>query len=1087
MESESPSPPVSPVLVPGEGEEPVLRLLESITDGFFALDAAWRFTFVNDAGKRILAPHLVDPAELLGHDYWEAFPSARGTLVDLEFHRAVREGVAVEFEEFYPPWSRWFSVRAYPIRDGGLSVYFRDVTEERHAAEALRASEERYRSLFNSIDEGFCVLEMLWDEHGRASDYRFVEVNPAFERQTDLREPVGRTARELIPNLESQWFEIYGRVARTGEASRFLQRSEAMGRWFDVYAFPTGTGVPRNVALLFRDITERRRAEAELIRLGSESRARLSELQTLLDVLPIGIGIALDRQCSNIQFNPAFARILGIHVDGRAPKTSLADEERKNFRVIDDAGNELRGEELPMQVAAREGREVHEREINVVHVDGRMVRLLEYAAPLFDEKGQPRGSVGAFVDITERRQSEQRQRFLVSLDDAVRPLGDPEEIVSVAARLLGEHLHVDRCAYADVEPDQDTFNLTGNYIRDVPSIVGRYTFTQFGAEVLRLMRANQPYAVEDIETHQPAPADLSAYKATQIRAVICVPLHKGGRFVAAMAVHQKTPRLWSGEEVALVLHVANRCWEALERAKVTRVMEESEERFRTLADNIAQLAWMADAEGWIFWYNRRWFDYTGTTLEEMQGWGWEKVHHPEHIARVVEKWGRHLAAGEGWEDTFPLRGADGHYRWFLSRAFPIRDAHGKVLRWFGTNTDVTEQRAAADALARAKEEAEAASRAKDEFLAVLSHELRTPLTPVLLSAAALQDDEQLSADVRSQLAMMRRNIELEARLIDDLLDLTRITRGKLTLRIEECDVHSLLALALEIVRDEALARGLRLAYDLKARRTQLRCDPARIQQVFWNLFNNAVKYTPRGGSITVHSEDHASGVAIAVSDSGIGIAHDSLDRIFLPFEQAGLANNHRFGGLGLGLSISKTIVELHGGRISAESGGPNCGATFRVELPSERPSREGPVIFEVPDAAASAAVPPKAPPMRLLLVEDHEPTLAILARLLTRDGHAVATATTVAAARELAEHQRFDAVVSDIGLPDGTGHDLMKGLRASFQLSGSALTGYGMEEDQRRSEEAGFLFHLTKPVELAQLRRALAQLALPSPSNASPQ
>jgi PAS domain S-box-containing protein len=318
-----------------------------------------------------------------------------------------------------------------------------------------------------------------------------------------------------------------------------------------------------------------------------------------------------------------------------------------------------------------------------------------------------------------------------------------------------------------------------------------------------------------------------------------------------MAVHQNEPRRWTGAEVSLILEVANRCWEALERARVTRVLEESEERFRTLADNIAQLAWMAEASGWIFWYNRRWFEYTGTTLEQMQGWGWSRVHHPEHIQRVMEKWNARLAAGEGWEDTFPLRRMDGEYRWFLSRAVPIRDAQGKVLRWFGTNTDVTEQRAAAEALARAKDEAEAANRAKDDFLATLSHELRTPLTPVLLSAAAMQEDEQLPVDARAQLAMMRRNIELEARLIDDLLDLTRISRGKLTVRMQQCEVHALMQLALEIVRTEAEAKGLVLRLQLKATLTRFDGDPARIQQVFWNLLKNAVKFTAPGGTITI--------------------------------------------------------------------------------------------------------------------------------------------------------------------------------------------------------------------------------------------
>ena len=224
--------------------------------------------------------------------------------------------------------------------------------------------------------------------------------------------------------------------------------------------------------------------------------------------------------------------------------------------------------------------------------------------------------------------------------------------------------------------------------------------------------------------------------------------------------------------------------------KQVDAVRESEERFHTLADNISQLAWMADAQGWIYWYNQRWFDYTGTTLEEMQGWGWKQVHHPDHVERVVQRIQQSWDSGEAWEDTFPLRGKDGEYRWFLSRALPICDATGKIVRWFGTNTDVTDQRATEEALDMAREAAETANRAKDRFLAVLSHELRTPLAPVLMTVAAMDMNPDLAPAIRNDVAMIRRNVELEARLIDDLLDLSRVTAGKLRLNLEAVDVNS---------------------------------------------------------------------------------------------------------------------------------------------------------------------------------------------------------------------------------------------------------------------------------------------------------
>jgi CheY-like chemotaxis protein/anti-sigma regulatory factor (Ser/Thr protein kinase) len=344
---------------------------------------------------------------------------------------------------------------------------------------------------------------------------------------------------------------------------------------------------------------------------------------------------------------------------------------------------------------------------------------------------------------------------------------------------------------------------------------------------------------------------------------------------------------------------------------------------------------------------------------------------------------------------------------------------------------------------------------------------------VLLTAAALQEDERLPEDVRSQLTMMRRNIELEARLIEDLLDLTRISRGKLILRSENCDAHSLIQFAVEIVRESVVQKELTLDLQLSAHRSALQCDTARIQQVIWNLLSNAVKYTPRGGAITVRTSDEGGRIAIEVSDTGLGIEPAAQELIFLPFEQAGLANNHAFGGLGLGLSITKAIVEMHAGHISVQSAGAGRGTTFRVELPTV----SAPTLADQTPPAilnGSGVHPADAPPLRLLLVEDHAATLGVLTKLLVRAGHSVSTASTAAAALEAARNTTFDLVLSDIGLPDASGLSLMEELRARYGLRGIALTGYGQEEDQRRSREAGFVAHLTKPIDIEQLRRALA-------------
>jgi signal transduction histidine kinase/ActR/RegA family two-component response regulator len=395
-----------------------------------------------------------------------------------------------------------------------------------------------------------------------------------------------------------------------------------------------------------------------------------------------------------------------------------------------------------------------------------------------------------------------------------------------------------------------------------------------------------------------------------------------------------------------------------------------------------------------------------------------------------------------------------------------------------------------DELTRAQGVAESASRAKDDFLAKLSHELRTPLTPVLIAAAALREDERLSIDVREQLGMMERNIALEARLIDDLLDLTTISHGKLLFHAEPCDAHHLIGRAIEVVQEDARAKDIAIECTFTARYYGLMADPARFQQVMWNLLRNAVKFTPRSGRIYVRTRDErsASGgtsLRIEVADSGIGIDPARLEQIFLPFDQGGLPSAHRFGGVGLGLAIARTVVDLHGGRISAQSDGLNHGTTLIVELPG---ALEPPIGVEdlapsfsdrsSPGAAHPQRVAPAVAPRRLLLVEDHESTLQILSRVLQRDGHHVVTASTVAEALNAAAASNFDLVISDLGLPDGSGTELMMKLRDTYNLRGIALSGYGASEDIARSCDAGFVTHLVKPVAIAELRRVIASFGL---------
>jgi PAS domain S-box-containing protein len=706
---------------------------------------------------------------------------------------------------------RWFLVRAepyidpatgQPVRWYGSSV---DIHDRKLAEEALRLSEQRYRALFDSIDEAFCILHVVLDEGGRCVDYRYLETNPAFERQTGLTDAVGRSVLDLVPNIEAFWFETYGRVALTGQPTRFIDHAESMERWFDLYAFRVGEPEERKVAVLFTDITQRKQAEAKL------------------------------------------------------------------------------------------------------------------------------------------RESQARQAFLVALTDRLGGLADPLQIQYEASALLAEHLEASRAYYVEFDEAAGSSVVHRDYQREgVSSVAGTYRNDDF-ADLNTMLREGHPVAIGDVATSDVlSSAEKAQYAAIELSAFLIVPLVKRSLLVSSLNVSQVRPRRWTPLEIALVKDTAERTWASVERARA--------------------------------------------------------------------------------EAT--LRAAD---------------------------------------------------RRKDEFLATLAHELRNPLAPLRNGLQIARLLGRSDARLQRTVEMMDRQLTHMVRLVDDLLDVGRVSSGKLELRRLPVSLSGVLADSLEATRTALDARQHKLVVDAGDADLQVLGDADRLTQVVVNLLTNAAKYTKPGGRIRVKLRRDGSDAVLCIEDNGIGIPPEDLVEVFELFSQVRVHQGLAEGGLGIGLALVRSLVALHGGQVHAYSEGPGHGSMFTVRLPlmdasSSVATAELDTVPAIENDTASASR------QRVLVVDDNRDAAASLAELVRMLGHEVALAHDGVEALEQVERWLPDLVFLDLGMPRMGGLEVARRLRergADRQPRLIALTGWGQEADRARTREAGFDHHAVKPVDLPTLRRLL--------------
>lgn len=896
------------------------------------------FTWVMNNGKGIEQNGEVIGKSLLQHN-----PGVLGTGLFQKFVEVTETGVSIDHEQYYihEQFDGWFHQSLVKMGDGFV-MNTENITEKKRAEqEILRLKDEiaqratdKYYSLFNSIDEGFCILELLYDSEGKLADLVFREVNPSFDRHTRLGDVVGKTVRQLMPNFEPYWIDLFTQVAQSGQPTRYENYVQDVDRWYTTHHLAIGGHVGRFVAVVFDDITQRKKAEEAL------------------------------------------------------------------------------------------------------------------------------------------RLSEQRKAYLLKLADGIRPLYDPRAIQQEAIGVLRQHLKANRITYTEAVQDNvlevcATDQATG----EVNPLGSQFALADYGPDLTAEYLTGQTLYRNNVASDAHLPEAVKAiYAALNVKAWASTPLVKAGRLVALMTVHFAQEHNWTAEELLLVEETAERTWAATERAKTEQALEKAEVQFRTIANAAPALVWICAPSGENIFFNERWYEYTGQTTDTAASYGWTTATHAEDWERIAPYWERCLKTGEPYEGEVRYRRFDGEWRWFAFRSLPTYTASGAIEAWYGLSIDIHERK-------RAEEQLHEADRRKDEFLAMLAHELRNPMSTIRSGLQVLTLKAGEDKLVNLTVTMMNRQTDHLVRLVDDLLDVSRISQGKIELRKQRENLVDLVSQAAEAINLLYREQGRHLQVDLPAEPIHLEGDATRLMQVVANLLTNGLRYTLPGGQVWL-SLEHQDGPAlqpeaiIRVSDNGIGLAPHQLSVIFDLFVQVDNSLARSKGGLGLGLTLVKRLVEMHGGRVEAQSEGLGKGSTFSVYLPTARETLPPASGMDEKRATQSSG-------NRILVVDDNTDVASTLSLLLTLRGYEVHTRHSGRAAIDAIEALQPTTILMDIGMPELDGYATCRLIRQrpqGRQLIVIALTGYGQEEDRQRTWEAGFDAHLVKPVDLGTLTTLLDSL-----------
>ncbi len=1095
------------------------EVLESITDPFFTLDRDWRFTYMSAQGEKMV---FRQPGELLGKSLWDEFPGVAGSPFEKIYRAAMADKIVGSITDYYPDHERWYEVTIYPAPNG-ITVYFRDLTERKRAEmnlaflsdlskdfaalssaaeiikkagdritehlnlarcvfveiketesedvilheqrafgvppltakynraefytteelkrladgavisindvrdeprtaeaaarfeqlgirslatvpynnkehsklflsvqhsqphqwrederemleefasrlwtsleraraeEALRESEEKFRTLFDSIDEGFCVIEMIFDDHDKPLDYRFVQANPALERLTGLKDALGKTARELVSDLEDFWFETYGKVALTGEAVRFENNSETMNRWFDVYTSRIGDAASRRVAVVFNNITERKLSEKAL-------RQSEAEFRNLANAVPQIVWVTGTNGVTQY-VNEQWTEFSGLNLEETGnPEIIAAVIHPDDRELLSDAWARAYAENASFQIEAR----------MLNHKTGVYHWFLIKGEPAKDADGNVLQWFGTSTDITDSKKAQ--EKLLKAERRAIRDYQNLLSRIAPLAQTLGT-------------------------ARDLAVIY---------RALLDFIKVETPCEGFFVSFYE------AEHQLKRVKYVWC----KGA------------------EQEAETL-------ETIQLFKTEGANSRAIQSGKTII--------------------------TTRILNEMSSGDFQIINNEQFVVPVQTLVTPMIVMGRTI-GTLEVQNHDEIYRREHAVALEMAASLAAVaienVRLINIETE-------------ARATAEASSVAKDEFLAVLSHELRTPLNSIkgwvsMLQKNVLSDQQQTQA-----VEVISRNVNLQNALIEDILDVSRIISGKMRLETETISLVSILHNLIITTRPMAENKGIILETDFDPTAAEMIGDSFRLQQIINNLLNNAIKFTDSKGTVKVSLTRENDTAKLTISDTGIGIAANLLPHIFDRFQQADSTSKRKYNGLGLGLAIVKHLTELHGGTVSAASDGERKGAAFTVELP---------LISKTVSSLSEADYAPQPvqkkeqikllKDLKILLVDDDADTLEMMRVALESFGAKPACANSANNALEKLAAEKFDLLISDVGMAEIDGNDLIRQIRQNLNLSPKglpaiALSGYVSPDDREKAKDSGFQKHLGKPVDIESLPSSILDL-----------